>query len=741
MITLLTTDRRTGVVAPASIAAATAAATDRAPVVVEARGERAARRPCRAPREGILVAALVLVGCSAGGTDDPGVEVPVDDDAQATDIRGANGVTTGLVWMQDYSGVLDLDTGRTTTVGDLDGAWPRADGKEFVTVTDSVRFTDDPFCGGSPTWFDRVTVFDTATGIAVAGFDVVEPVYDVPRLSPDGSTLAGRWEDATNCFGSQDTAITVWDRDGEVLIRGLASIGAFDWLPDNRLVFEVDGDIGVEQERNTLRYRTIAELGDIPGTPYAFDVSPDGETLVFEMVTDFPGWLETVKTREATVWQVNLDGTGLRQIVDSSRTTGPYGPFVNAPLVSPEGDALMVTENWISGGVITEYGIDGPEFPIITGIDYTPVINGAVTQVLPLDRLPAALPPPTWSADGIRPVFERDDDAALKPAVVWPLGGRSWTVPVTRAATDPGSLPAAGDRPNRSLPGSLYRHRNDSDISAIERLDLASGALSELPVPSRIDLADVEYLEVSQDASRIAAVTYDVENDWTLWVFDALGNPVGDFAMQTGNYHYSPEGAPRFAPQSNSLLAWPYDDDEFGQGAVVLDVDSGYFRYRSQQGYIDTLDWFPNGDLLLVDGTRLLRASRIEDGYASAEPLADVHARIGHVRVHPDGRQVVYEAGRQILVLDLADGTERRLTAWTDDIEVRPEFSPDGRYVVFNKLGSFDFGWPWIVASDAANVRIHEDATAAAGAMRVGEGVGDVDWRISRGSVLWRAGP
>jgi len=679
----------------------------------------------------------MLAGCGSDG----GSVAPANDDASGSAASsGANGELTGFVWTERDAGILDLDTGTSTFVnsGDgNDGARPRADGLEFVTVTDDVRFAVDPFCSSGERYqhVDRVTVHDTLSGLAVAGFDITDSIYGVPQLSPDGQTLAGYWRNGSVCVDGE-LALTVWDRDGQQLIRGLPTIGDVDWLPDGRLVFEIDGNIAVESERNTLRHDVIADLSNVPGTPVALDVSPDGSTLVFEMVTDGSGWLETVDYRESTVWRVGIDGSNLELVVDTSRPEEAAGRYVNAPVFSPEGDALMVTENWLGGGAITLYGSEGAEFPIITGVDYVPIENGAVTQVVPLPLLPAALPPPAWSAEGVRPVFERDEDGALQSARLWPLDGRSWTSVVAPAATETGSLSASDGVPNRGLPGRLYRHRDDNDVSAIERLDLATGRLTEVPGPPQLDLAEVDHLDVSDDETRFLVVADDEDLDAVLWIFDDSGSLIRSLPLETDDYDLNPQGQPRFAPGSNSMFAFPVDDDDFGQRAIVFDLDVADVFGVGEGVYVDRLDWFPNGDLLVVDGTELLRVSRTATGFGAPVPEASLDTRIADISVHPDGRTVAVADGRQILMLDLDTGVERRLTAWTQTAEVAPEFSPDGSFVTFKKLGSFDFGWPWVVASDAANVRIGAPDDTV-GAMRIGEN-SDLDWRISRSAVLWR---
>ena len=598
-------------------------------------------------------------------------------------------------------------------------------------------FIEDPSCPGQITFLDQITIRNTATGIAVGGFDIVNEVYGVPRLSPDGLTIAGRWADDSVCF-DDDPALTVWDRNGREIVRALPDIGDFDWLPDGRLVFEIDGDVAVETERNTFRFERIARLGNIPGTPHEFDVSPDGGSIVFEMVTDVSGFLVTVDFRAATVWRINVDGTGLERIVESSRETDIEDMNVNGPVFSPDGSLLMVTENWLSGGVATSTGFDGPDFPIITGVDFTPVTNGAVAQVFPLTELPTALPPVSWSSDGIRPVFERDSDASLDLARLWPLEGRRCANAVTPPPTQAGSLLGQNGQVNRGLSGSLYRYSNE-DESRIEKMDLATGVVATVVELPGVSSVESESFSISDDESRIAIVIRETF-DYSMRVYDDAGALLRDYELETNSYHLLPESTPRFAPDSNSLIAWAYDDDDFGQALVVFDINEGGFFERTDLGFVDVVEWFPNGDLLLVDGTSMYRQSTNTDGNGLAEPelIVNVQERIRDVAVHPDGRQIVYVSGQQLLSINVEDGTQRRIAAWTENEVANPDFSPDGRYIVFKKLSSFEFGWPWIVASDAQNVRIREHtALSATGAMRAGEGT-SVDWRVTRHEVLWR---
>ncbi len=683
----------------------------------------------------ISFACLFVAGCIDDGSDDEGSTTTSGDFPQgSTTVSNTNGGLQGYLWLERDSEIFNLDSGRTTVVGTNDGARPRDDGREFATLHKSVRFADDPLCRGREfTSFDRVSIHDTVTGLAVAGFEVQEDIYGAPKLSPDGQTIAAHWDEDSVCT-ADEVNLTVWSRDGEQLIQGVEGIGDFDWLPDNRLIFEINGDIAVEAERNTFRYDTIANLGNIPGTPREFDVSPDGDSVIFEMVTDASGFLVTVDFRDATVWRINIDGTGLEQIITSSDANDE--PRINAPIFSPDGDELIVTEGWLSGGAVSFTGFETSEFPIITGSEFVPIASGPVTQVVPLDALSVALPPPSYSAQNVRPIFSRDDDGSLEPARLWPLEGRRWTETITPRAAQPGSLPGVNGRVNRGLTGSLYRIRDDDGVSELQRLDLSTGALSAVPVPDAVDLGDAESFAVSDDESHFAIMTYS-SFEFFLWTFDANGQNLNSFDLTSSAFPFKPESPPRFGPNSNSLIAWVYEDDDFEQSLVILDINSSGSVPVANLGYVDDFDWFPNGDLLIVDGANLSRVL-LENGTFVSSPIAELHTRIDGIDIHPDGQSLVYSGNRQLVSLNLQDDTRQRLTAWTDTAELVPSYSPDGQYITFKKLDREDvpFGWPWIVASDAADVRVF-DVNNTVGAMRVGEGT-NLDWRITRSDVIWR---
>lgn len=288
---------------------------------------------------------------------------------------------------------------------------------------------------------------------------------------------------------------------------------------------------------------------------------------------------------------------------------------------------------------------------------------------------------------------------------------------------------------NRGLTGNLYRYRDDNEVTELQRLSLSSGVVSTVSVPDAIDLDEFYLFAVSEDESRFVIITYEFL-DYTFWAFDSRGENLQSYVLETTDYHLNPESSPHFRPGSNSTVAWAYDDGEFGQSAVIFDFESGSFSTLTNLGYVDDVDWFPNGDLLVVDGSQISRVVQGADGRYTPTPVFSAHTHIDGLTVSPDGQSVVVSSNQQLVLLNLSDGTRRRLTAWTQGADVSPVFSPDGRFISLRKLGSFDFGWPWIVSAEASDVRIFT-ADSALGAMRVGEG-SNLDWRITRSELVWR---
>ena len=366
-------------------------------------------------RSSLIVVPLIAVlsGCSG----ESGFSV---NDSLSNDGPGGGNLNNGLsgrIYIGDSGSFLDLRSGQTIELG---GSWlsPSMDGLEYVSVDEDFERRDVPDCNFSQE-FDQVSIYDAASGEVNDRFSLPADIWDV-RLSPNRQWVGAFYEDDTVCF-NEEKQFTVFSRTGEVIIRAAPDvIRSFDWLPDNRLVISSRGGISVEETAGTLRFRQIADLNGIFGLPSKLSVDPTGTRVLFEMWTASPNFLSTVRYREATVWSVNIDGSDLRERVTSTNALQPDAntdPRVNAPTWSPDGNWFLVTEGYVSGGVI-----DGST--VQPGV--IPINNNGITYVVSADAEPLDLPDDANTGEAARPLIGALGNGGVGPIRLEPFGRHAW---------------------------------------------------------------------------------------------------------------------------------------------------------------------------------------------------------------------------------------------------------------------------------------------------------------------------
>ncbi|MGQ7842850.1 hypothetical protein ACUNV4_00130 [Granulosicoccus sp. 3-233] len=664
-----------------------------------------------------LLLLSLLSACGGGGSGGP-IQPANDGQSTATGENpypnlSLNGTVTGRVFETDDARYIDLETGEMVRLP-VSAVYPSHDGQYLVEHRESARFMPDGGCLDFAKWFDRISIRDSVTGRVTDEFELSESVYGPVRLSPDGQTLALVWDKSHVCYDT-DAALTIFSPEGEEIVRASDTVGSYDWLPDNRLVFTVGQKIGMEVERNSFRYRTVVDMSDVPGYPSRLDVSPDGSQILFEMVTRTSLWLAGVHYRDATVWAVDVDGTNLRQVATSSREDDPDSdyddPQVNMPVWSPDGQSILLTEGFTSGGAVW--------------VDYNymanvlPIIGDSLTYVLPADAVAQTLPPAQYTADGARPLLSLGSGSRVGAVTVDPLSPVMWAPAYPQPEVTSGSLPALDGRPNRGLPGSMaFLADNDDGTVSLVSVELATSTPRTLTTIEDSELEISSYTAVAADNSRSAYYVYDYGDD-SLRVYDSAGDMVRDVALITGRYDYTPESAFHFSPVNNDLIAWVHDDGDFGTGVIVLNLATMAFVARWEDLDYDAIAWTAEGDLLLFDEGRAYKS--IVDGATSADfaplqNLFDFGEAISLPAVSPVNGDVAFSAGGQLFVISQDGQNPRRVIAPSDGSSARPVWSPDGNFISVEHRGNNYF-----VAADAQNVRLYEDHRSMGG-FQLGEG-------------------
>jgi len=302
--------------------------------------------------------------------------------------------------------------------------YPSKDGSEYIELIQEHRGEDVPECDDFSARVDLVNIRDTKTGAIKSSFERLRGIAG-PKLSPDGQTIAAFSRDLTTCE-KNIVFFTLFTRDGKQILLGKSDLHSFDWLPDNRLGFIVKKDddqyfLGVQDDKDVYKYRSVALLRT-EGEPGGIRVSPDGKRVLFTDETGRNPFLSGVKFVESTVYSINIDGTDLTKLITTSRNEQPR---INNPLWSPDGSAILVTENYSSGVNTTFYGYDEVS-TVVTDVSVIPVLPRSVSYSVSsdIDRL-VALPPDRYS-ESIRPLLTVQD-GVLSAVVLNPLTALAWT--------------------------------------------------------------------------------------------------------------------------------------------------------------------------------------------------------------------------------------------------------------------------------------------------------------------------
>mgnify|MGYP002619617505 CR=1 FL=1 len=213
-----------------------------------------------------------------------------------------------------------------------------------------------------------------------------------------------------------------------------------------------------------------------------------------------------------------------------------------------------------------------------------------------------------------------------------------------------------------ATPGEAFEYNKDphASIYVIKRLDRqegrvetfisrAGGAVSPTPSPDGRWLA-----YVGREGLRTSLFVHDIDSGAERRLFDQLDRDMQETWAIHGVY---------------PKMAWTPD------GKVLVFWAGGKIhRVELESGKVATIPFH------VVDERAVVPALRF--------PI-EVHPESFHtkmlrwVQVAPDGRSVVYQALGRLWVRDLPNGTPRRLTRDEDVFEHQPSFSRDGKHIVY----------------------------------------------------------
>ncbi|MBR9989254.1 MAG: PD40 domain-containing protein [Gemmatimonadetes bacterium] len=401
--------------------------------------------------------------------------------------------------------------------------------------------------------------------------------------------------------------------------------------------------------------RTV-EFETSEGTWMNVDVSPDGGTLVFDLLGD--------------IYTMPVAG---------GRATLVLGghAFETMPRFSPDGRRIAFTSD--------RDGIENI---------WTADINGGDLRQISRDR-ERQVSNPAWAPDGeyivARKHFRNTRSLGSGEMWLYHTGGgaglrltdrRNWeqnaTEPVVSADGryvyfSEDVSPGGGFQYNRDPHGVIYvAQRLDRETG--ERETIVSGpggSLAPHPSPDGNTLAFIRRVD-----TKTVLMLHDIATGWERALWDGLDHDQQEVWAIFGTY-------PGYA--------WTPDGS-----AIVIWAQGGLWRVDAATGTPARIPFTAQVRQTLVDAVRFPQQVAPDE--------FDVRM-LRWVTVSPDQRRVAYTALGKLYVKDLPNGTPRRVTRDGGSFELYPAWSPDGQSLVYATWDDSAYGAIRTVRADGRNMR------------------------------------
>lgn len=395
------------------------------------------------------------------------------------------------------------------------------------------------------------------------------------------------------------------------------------------------------------------------GTWMNLDVSPDGQTIVFDLLGD--------------IYTMPITGGTPTRIAEGL-------PYETQPRFSPDGKRIAFTSDRGGGDNIWIMNRDGSDKRQLTTESF---------------RL---MNQPSWSPDGKYIVAKKHftTQRSLGTGEVWLYhvsGGDG--VPLVKRPSEAhqkelGEPIFAPDGKavyftRNTTPGPIFEYAQNSNqqIFAIERYELETGQVERViggeggavrPTPSP-DGRKMAY--VRREATQSKLYVRDLATGEDRKVFDALDMDSQETWAVTGVY---PNMA--WTPDSASVIVWAQGklnrvDLATGKSTVIP------FRISDSRGVIDP----PRPPVAVAP-----------DSFETKMPRG--------ATVSPDGRQVVFETLGKLWIKPMAGGDARRLTGDDAAMEAYPAWSADGKRIVYVRWTDADLGEVRVIGASGGKATV-----------------------------------
>ena len=386
------------------------------------------------------------------------------------------------------------------------------------------------------------------------------------------------------------------------------------------------------------------------GTWVNLDVSPDGQSIVFDLLGD--------------IYLMPIEGAdGSQGTFPAKLTSGVAWDM--QPRFSPDGQHIAFTsdrngKSKRAGDNIWTMRIDGSELRQVSNETFRLLSN------------------PAWSPDGNYIVARKHFTSRRS------LGaGEMW----------------------------MY-HRAAANANAMTGVQLTQRPNDQKDVNEPIFSPDGQYLFYSQDATAGDTFEYDKDSNKQIYVVKRLKLASGETDSYINGPGGACRPTP--SPDGNTIAFVRRVGAKTGlhlfdtrSGAIRLVYD-GLERDMQEawaiHGVYPSYAWTPDGQSLVVWAKGKIRRIRVSDGEMTEIPFRVRDHRVmtkslrfpievapdsfnvkmlRWVTTSPDGKLVAYQALGHIYLKALPDGEPQRLTTQTDHFEFCPTFSRDGRYLAY----------------------------------------------------------
>ncbi|MBT8076524.1 MAG: PD40 domain-containing protein [Gammaproteobacteria bacterium] len=399
---------------------------------------------------------------------------------------------------------------------------------------------------------------------------------------------------------------------------------------------------------SSAQYHTEEVLIDTTSTTWSnVTVSPDGKTLVFDMLGD--------------IYSVPVSGGEATALTDGIE-------WNYQPTFSPDGSQIAFVSDRAGGDNLWVMNADGSEPHAIT------------------DEAEHLVHNPAWGPDGQFLVGRKGyySTRSIAAGEIWMFhhGGGNGVNLIARPN-------AENDQKNRAepvfsvdgkhvyfstdiTPGTVWQYNKDSvgSVFAIQRLELATGETTTVvsgpggairPAPSP-DGKSLAYLK-RRPGLVTQLMVKDMESGLERLVFDGFERDLQESSGSEGN-------APAFAwlPDGQSIAFW---------------TAGKFHRVEVNSGEVSEIP------------VRVKAVKKVRPALRNKVKVAADEFEVNGIRwaAHtPDKQQVVFQALGYIYVKDLKSGKQQRLTRQTDHYEFYPVISPDGRSVLYTTWDDREFG-------------------------------------------------